>query len=182
MIRFFDILISLLGLIILSPIFVTLFIIAYFDTKSPIFCQERMGKYKSTFYLFKFRSMYVDSPSVPTHLANSKMITPYGKLLRMSKLDEIPQLVNVLLGDMSLVGPRPNLISQFEVIDERDKMGVYNFRPGITGLSQINKIDMSNPNLLAKTDSLMISQLNILTYFKLILLTIFGFGLGDRIN
>ena len=102
--------------------------------------------------------------------------------MRKSKLDELPQLWNVFVGDMSLVGPRPNLFNQLELIEERDSRGVYSIRPGITGLAQINKIDMSTPKLLADTDAKMIQDLNVLTYFKYIFLTIFGNGFGDRIN
>jgi lipopolysaccharide/colanic/teichoic acid biosynthesis glycosyltransferase len=126
--------------------------------------------------------MYIDTLSVATHLADKDSITKFGKFLRKSKLDELPQLWNVLIGDMSLVGPRPNLYNQVDLIYEREKLGVYNVRPGITGLAQINKIDMSTPQLLAETDQEMISQLSIFTYFKYILLTIIGNGMGDRIK
>jgi lipopolysaccharide/colanic/teichoic acid biosynthesis glycosyltransferase len=118
---------------------------------------------------------------VATHLASSSSITPYGRFLRKSKLDELPQLWNVFVGDMSLVGPRPNLFNQEELIMERDFRGVYSVRPGITGLAQINKIDMSTPQLLAETDSKMLKELNLLGYFKYILLTVFGKGFGDRV-
>lgn len=181
MIRIFDIIFSLIGIILLSPIIILLLLIGYFDTGSPIFCQERMGKNKKPFNLYKFRSMYVDTKSVATHLANYSSITKYGTLLRKSKLDELPQLFNVLIGDMSLVGPRPNLFNQKELIQERDKLGVYNVVPGITGLSQINKIDMSTPRILSETDAKMTSNLTLFNYFKYIFATAFGKGLGDRI-
>ena len=182
MTRFFDILFAFLGLVILSTILIVLMIIGYFDTGSPIFQQERVGKGKKPFRLMKFRSMHVNAPSVATHLASASSITPFGSFLRKSKLDELPQLWNVLVGDMSLVGPRPNLFSQEDLIDERDSRGVYFVRPGITGLAQINKIDMSTPQLLAETDAKMIQELNTLGYFKYIFLTVFGKGFGDRIN
>ena len=182
MIRIFDILFSLLGLVVLSPILVVLMLMGYFDTGSPIFCQERLGKNKQPFRLMKFRSMHVNAPSVATHLANASSITPFGSFLRKSKLDELPQLWNVFVGDMSLVGPRPNLLSQEELINERYSRGVYSVRPGITGLAQINKIDMSTPRLLAETDVKMIQELNTLGYFKYIFLTVFGKGFGDRIK
>jgi lipopolysaccharide/colanic/teichoic acid biosynthesis glycosyltransferase len=180
--RIFDVLFSFIGLILLSPILLVLIIIGYFDTGSPIFRQERVGKHKNPFKLMKFRSMYVNAPSVATHLANASAITPFGSFLRKSKMDELPQLWNVLVGDMSLVGPRPNLFNQKELIEERDSRGVYSARPGITGLAQINKIDMSTPKLLAETDARMNDELNFLSYFKYILLTIFGKGFGDRIK
>ena len=182
MIRFFDFLFSLIGLILLSPILLLVVLIGFFDTASPIFRQERVGKGKQPFRLMKFRSMHVNAPSVATHLASATSITTFGSFLRKSKLDELPQLWNVLVGDMSLVGPRPNLFNQEELIHERDLRGIYSVRPGITGLAQINKIDMSTPKLLAETDSKMIQELDVLNYFKYILLTIFGNGFGDRIK
>jgi len=182
MIRIFDILFSFFGLLILSPIIIVLLIIGFFDTGSPIFRQERVGKNKQPFNLYKFRSMHFNTKSVATHLANASSITPFGRFLRKSKLDELPQLRNVLVGDMSLVGPRPNLFNQEELIVERDTRGVYNVRPGITGLAQINKIDMSTPQLLAETDAKMINHLNVWYYFKYIFLTVFGKGFGDRIK
>jgi len=180
--RIFDILFSFFGLVLLSPILIVLMAIGYFDTGSPIFRQERVGKGKKPFRLMKFRSMHVNAPSVATHLASASSITRFGSFLRKSKLDELPQLWNVFVGDMSLVGPRPNLFNQEELIHERDARGVYAVRPGITGLAQINKIDMSTPQLLAETDAKMIQELNTLGYFKYIFLTVFGKGFGDRIN
>ena len=182
MIRFLDFIFSLIGLVLLSPVLIVLLIIDYFDTGSPIFCQERVGKGLRVFRLIKFRSMHVNAPSVATHLASASSITPFGSFLRKSKLDELPQLWNVFVGDMSLVGPRPNLYNQEELIDLRDSLGVYTVRPGITGLAQINKIDMSTPQLLAETDAKMIQELNTLGYFKYIFLTVFGKGFGDRIK
>ncbi len=182
MTRIFDILFSSFGLVILSPFLIVLMILAYFDTGSPIFRQERVGKDKQPFRLMKFRSMHVNAPSVATHLASASSITPFGSLLRKSKLDELPQLWNVFVGDMSLVGPRPNLFNQEELIHERNSRGVYSVSPGITGLAQINKIDMSTPQLLAETDARMIQELNTFGYFKYIFLTVFGKGFGDRIK
>lgn len=180
MIRFFDFIFSLIGLVLLSPLLLVLVILGYFDTGSPIFCQERVGKNKQPFNLYKLRSMYVDTKSVATHLANYSAVTKYGAFLRKSKLDELPQLWNVLLGDMSLVGPRPNLFNQEELIRERDQRGVYQVVPGITGWSQINKIDMSTPQLLAETDATITSNLTVVLYFKYIIMTVFGKGSGDR--
>lgn len=182
MTRIFDFLFSIIGLVLLSPILLVLILVGYYDTGSPIFQQERVGIHKNPFNLMKFRSMYISAPSVATHLANSSSITRFGGFLRKSKLDELPQLWNVLVGDMSLVGPRPNLFNQLELIKERDSRAVYSVRPGITGLAQINKIDMSTPQLLAETDAKMIKDLNVFSYFKYIFLTIFGKGFGDRIK
>jgi O-antigen biosynthesis protein WbqP len=180
--RLFDILFSFIGLLLLSPILVILLIIGFFDTGSPIFQQERVGRGEKPFRLIKFRSMHLNAPSVATHLASASSITPFGSFLRKSKLDELPQLWNVFIGDMSLVGPRPNLFNQTELILERESRGVYSVRPGITGLAQINKIDMSTPKLLAETDEKLINELNTFGYFKYVFLTVFGMGFGDRIE
>jgi lipopolysaccharide/colanic/teichoic acid biosynthesis glycosyltransferase len=126
--------------------------------------------------------MDINSPSIATHLINSNSITRCGNFLRASKLDELPQLFNVLIGDMSLVGPRPNLLSQIELTKERDSKGVYSIRPGITGLAQIQKIDMSTPKILVATDVQMITHFNTITYFKYIYFTILGNGFGDRVK
>jgi lipopolysaccharide/colanic/teichoic acid biosynthesis glycosyltransferase len=181
MTRIFDVFFSFFGILILSPIILLLFIIGLFDTGSPLFCQERVGINQKPFQLLKFRSMHINAPSVATHLASVHSITPFGRFLRRSKLDELPQLLNVFMGDMSLVGPRPNLFNQTELIEERTKRDVYEVRPGITGLAQIQKIDMSTPQLLAETDARMITQLNVWYYFKYIFLTVFGKGFGDRV-
>ena len=180
MIRFFDFIFSLIGLLLLSPIILVLLIIGYFDTGSPVFFFFFMGKNKQPFNLYKFRSMHVDTKSVATHLANYSAVTKYGAFFFFFKLDELPQLWNVLLGDMSLVGPRPNLFNQEELIQERDNRGVYQVVPGITGLSQINKIDMSTPQLLAETDAKMTNQLTVVKYFYYIIATVLGKGSGDR--
>jgi O-antigen biosynthesis protein WbqP len=180
--RVFDGIFSFFGLLILSPILLVIFIIGLFDTGSPIFRQKRIGVNQKPFNLLKFRSMHINAPSVATHLANVHSITPFGRFLRKSKLDELPQLWNVLMGDMSLVGPRPNLFNQTKLIEERSKRGVYRIRPGITGLAQIKKIDMSTPQLLAETDAKMIDHLNVWYYFKYIFFTVLGKGFGDRIR
>jgi len=130
----------------------------------------------------KFRSMHVNTKAVATHLVQVSAITRWGSFLRKSKLDELPQLFNVLKGDMSFVGPRPNLFNQSELIEERRKRNVYAIRPGITGLAQINKIDMSTSQLLAETDAKMITHLNVWYFFKYIFLTVFGKGFGDRVR
>ncbi len=182
MIRIFDILFSFLGILLLSPILLILIIIGYFDTGSPLFRQERVGVNQKPFNLLKFRSMHVNTQAVPTHLVQASAITKWGSFLRKSKLDELPQLFNVLMGDMSFVGPRPNLCNQIELIQERGMRGVYSIRPGITGLAQIHKIDMSTPQRLAETDAKMIDHINVWYYFKYIFLTVFGKGFGDRVR
>ena len=181
MTRIFDLLFSLIGLIILSPILILLVLIGFLDTGSPLFRQQRVGVNQKPFYLLKFRSMHINTQAVATHLVQASAVTQWGSFLRKSKLDEFPQLINVLIGDMSFVGPRPNLLNQTELIEERLKRGVYSFRPGITGLAQIHKIDMSTPQQLAETDAKMIGNFNVKQYFKFIVLTVFGNGFGDRV-
>lgn len=182
MIRLLDFIFSLIGIVLFLPILIILYFIGFFDTGSPLFKQKRIGKNMEPFYLLKFRTMHINTQSVSTHLVNPNSITPFGKFLRKTKLDELPQLWNVLVGEMSLVGPRPNLYNQLELVEERKKHGVYQVKPGITGLSQISKVDMSNPIMLALTDSKMIKELTIFNYFKFILLTLTGSGYGDRIR
>ena len=126
--------------------------------------------------------MKLDTASVATHLADGSAITRLGKFLRASKLDELPQLVNVLKGDMSLVGPRPCLFNQTELIAARQKHGVFNALPGITGLAQVNGVDMSEPERLAELDALMLKDLSLASYFKFSIMTAFGSGSGDRIR
>ena len=182
MIRYFDIFLSLLGFVLLSPAFVVVFIVLLFESGSPVFTQKRMGRNKSPFILIKFRTMSLDTVSVATHLLDRSSVTTFGNFLRKTKLDELPQLWNVLRGDMSLVGPRPNLLNQEELIKAREALNVYNVRPGITGLAQVKDIDMSSPKLLAKTDAEMISTLSVVNYFKYIFLTFVGKGQGDRVR
>ncbi len=182
MTRVFDFIFSFFGVLFLFPVGIILYIIGLFDTGSPIFVQERVGRNKKPFNLIKFRTMSVDTKSVASHLASTSSITKFGGFLRKTKLDELPQLINVLKGDMSLVGPRPNLFNQVELIEERDKLGVYNVVPGITGLSQINEIDMSTPKKLAESDAEMIANYNIKDYFKYIFMTVGGKGQGDRVK
>ncbi|HDY8194807.1 TPA: sugar transferase [Vibrio vulnificus] len=182
MIRLIDFLAAFFGLLFLWPILVVVTVIGLFDTGSPIFVQERVGRNKKPFKLIKFRTMSVDTQSVASHLASSSSITKLGAFLRKTKIDELPQLINVLKGEMSLVGPRPNLFNQEELIKERDALGVYNVLPGITGLAQVQNIDMSTPQLLAKTDREMIDTLTIKNYFKYIIMTVTGSGSGDAVK
>jgi len=164
------------------PVLLVIYIIGLFDTGFPIFKQERVGRNKKPFILVKFRTMSVDTASIASHLANTASITKVGGFLRKTKLDELPQLWNVLKGEMSLVGPRPGLFNQEELTAAREGKGVFSVRPGITGLAQVNDIDMSTPELLAETDSKMIKEMNIKNYFKFIFQTVLGAGAGDRVK
>jgi O-antigen biosynthesis protein WbqP len=182
MIRFLDFIMAFFGLIVTFPILLIVTVIGYFDTKSPIFIQQRVGKNKRPFKLIKFRTMSVDTKSVASHLASTASITKLGSFLRKTKIDELPQLINVLKGEMSFVGPRPNLFNQEELIAEREQRGVYDVLPGITGLAQVNTIDMSTPQLLAKTDQKMIESLTLADYFRYIIMTAMGSGKGDAVS
>jgi lipopolysaccharide/colanic/teichoic acid biosynthesis glycosyltransferase len=182
MLRFFDIVFSFCGLIIVSFLLMILIIIGLFDTGSPLFRQIRVGRNRKPFTLVKLRTMKPNTVHVATHLADSSAITAFGKFLRRTKLDELPQLWNVLKGEMSIVGPRPCLFSQEELIEAREQLGVFRARPGITGLAQVNEIDMSIPRLLAETDARMLTTLGAKDYFRYILMTVGGKGSGDRVR
>lgn len=182
MIRFVDILLSLAGLVLGAPVLLLIYCAGLFDTGSPLFFQERVGRYRRPFTLIKFRTMDIDTASVASHLASRSSVTRLGAVLRKTKLDELPQLWNVLKGEMSLVGPRPGLFNQEQLLHEREIRKVFEARPGITGLAQVSGIDMSTPELLAETDAKMLRQLTLSYYFKLILMTVLGQGRGDRIR
>ncbi len=181
MLRLFDLTLAVAGLILTSPLLVILMIVGLFDTGSPMFRQTRVGRNKKPFTLLKFRTMRPETAHVATHLADASAVTALGKFLRRTKLDELPQLWNVLKGEMSLVGPRPCLFNQQELIEARERLGVFHVRPGITGLAQVNDIDMSTPELLAQTDARMLSSLGARDYFRYILMTVTGKGSGDRV-
>lgn len=181
MIRSIDIFLSLMGLLVGLPVFLLITLVGLFDTGSPIFRQQRVGRNQKPFTLVKFRTMRPDTASVASHLASADAITDFGHFLRRTKLDELPQLWNVLKGEMSLVGPRPCLFNQEELITERKRRGVLDARPGITGLAQVNHIDMSTPELLAELDMRMLESLTLGAYLKYIFLTLTGKGAGDRV-
>ena len=180
--RIYDFIISFLLFIFLSPFLALVFIICFLESGKPIFIQKRLGKNLKTFNIIKFRTMKLNTPSLSTHLVTKQSVTNFGKFMRKLKIDELPQLINVINGDMSLIGPRPCLLNQYELIEERKKFKIFHVKPGITGLSQIKGIDMSNPKKLTATDYLMISNFNNLDYFKYLFLTFFGKGLGDRVD
>ena len=182
MLRILDALLAATGLVVLMPLVLILMVIGLLDTGLPLFLQVRVGLRQQPFTLWKFRTMRRGTASVATHLADASAVTPFGRFLRRTKLDELPQLWNVLRGEMSFVGPRPCLLNQKELIAERAERGVFTVRPGITGLAQVRGIDMSTPRLLAETDAQMIKTLSFFNYFKYILLTFMGNGAGDRVK
>ncbi|HFD1736196.1 sugar transferase [Enterococcus sp. GC37] len=154
--RGIDFLLSLVGIIVLSPILLILCIAIKIDSKGPvIFKQKRVGKNKSHFYIYKFRTMQVDTPQeTPTHLLSNPdfFITRVGKFLRKTSLDELPQLFNILKGDMAVIGPRPALWNQYDLIEERDKYHANDIRPGLTGLAQISGRDELEIDYKARLD------------------------------
>lgn len=180
--RSIDVLMALIGLFFSLPLMMVVALVGFFDTGAPIFRQQRVGRYQKPFVLYKFRSMRLDTPSVATHLARKTAITPFGRFLRRTKVDELPQLWNVLKGDMSLVGPRPCLLDQSELITERAARGVFKVRPGITGLAQTQGIDMSDPRKLAEVDAAMLGELDLRRYLRYLFLTMVGRGQGDRVR
>ncbi|MFB5364728.1 sugar transferase [Enterococcus faecium] len=154
--RGIDFLLSLVGIIVLSPILLILCIAIKIDSKGPvIFKQKRVGKNKTHFYIYKFRTMKVDTPKeTPTHLLSNPdfFITRVGKFLRKTSLDELPQLFNILKGDMAVIGPRPALWNQYDLIEERDKYHANDIRPGLTGLAQISGRDELEIDYKARLD------------------------------
>lgn len=157
-------------------------LVGWRDTGSPIFRQERVGRYQRPFVLYKFRTMRPQTPQVATHLVAAAAVTPLGGVLRRTKLDELPQLWNVLRGEMSLVGPRPCLFSQTELIKARKAQGIFDVRPGITGLAQVNGVDMSDPVRLASLDAQMLQRLTVLSYLRYVVWTATGRGSGDQVR
>lgn len=154
--RVIDFILSLIGLIVLSPVFIILCIWIKLDSKGPIFFrQKRVGKNKKHFNILKFRTMYVDTPKdMPTHMLSNpdQYITKAGKFLRKTSLDELPQIINILKGEMAIIGPRPALWNQDDLIAERDKYGANDIKPGLTGWAQINGRDELEIDVKAALD------------------------------
>ena len=154
--RLMDIVLSLTGLILLSPLFLLLIVLIKLDSKGPVlFKQKRVGLHKCHFYILKFRTMRIDTPKdTPTHLLENpdQWITKMGKFLRKTSLDELPQIINILKGEMSIIGPRPALWNQYDLIEERDKYGANDVPPGLTGWAQINGRDEIPNEVKAQLD------------------------------
>ena len=179
--RLVDIVLSSFGLLFGAPLLLAVLLVCWLDTGSPLFRQVRLGRFQRPFVLIKFRSMRVGTASVVSHRADPNAVTRVGRFLRRTKLDELPQLWNVLTGDMSLVGPRPGLPDHQELTEARQRSGVFAVRPGITGLAQLRGVDMSDPQRLATVDSEMIADLTLSRYAGFILATVLGQGSGDRV-
>lgn len=152
------------------------------DRANPFFVQRRLGRDERPFRLIKLRTMRVGTGDRPSHEAGRKSITRVGALLRRTKLDELPQLWNVLCGEMSFVGPRPGLPSQIELADSRRRHGVHHILPGITGVSQVRGLDMSTPEHLAETDALYLRDWSLKRDLQLLMRTALGGGRGDAVR
>lgn len=168
--RVIDFILSLIGLIVLSPVFLILCIWIKVDSKGPIlFKQKRFGKNKSFFYIYKFRTMYIDTPKdMPTHMLSNpdQYITNAGKFLRKTSLDELPQIINILKGEMAIIGPRPALWNQDDLIEERDKYHANDIRPGLTGWAQINGRDELEIDVKARLDGDYVKHMSFLFDIK----------------
>ncbi len=161
--RFIDIVLSFIGTFVLIPIFLIVGLVIYIDDPGPIFfTQKRFGENKKLFKLHKFRSMKVKTPDLPTHLLNdpNQYITKVGKIIRKLSIDELPQVWDILIGNMSIIGPRPALWNQDNLIDERDKYGANALKPGLTGWAQINGRDELPIDVKAKFDGEYAKKLN----------------------
>ncbi|MCL4153415.1 UNVERIFIED_CONTAM: hypothetical protein GTU68_001703 [Idotea baltica] len=181
--RFFDISASLFGLVVSAPIFLILIPIIRFNSEGAgIFRQERVGRFQKSFTCYKLRTMATGTVQAGTHEVSESSVTSVGTFLRATKLDELPQLWNVLRGDMAFVGPRPCLPVQRELVEERASRGVYEIAPGITGLAQIAGIDMSDPVKLAKKDAEYVQIRSFGLDLKIIFQTLTGSGQGDKVN
>jgi lipopolysaccharide/colanic/teichoic acid biosynthesis glycosyltransferase len=182
-VRALDFSAALAILILLLPVFAILWLIIHLDSPGPaVFAQTRVGKGRVPFTLYKFRTMKRDTVVAGTHEVSVSAVTKAGKFLRKTKLDELPQAFNLLRGEMTLVGPRPCLPMQEELIRARSALGVYALKPGVTGYAQIRQIDMSRPQELAKSDYTYMKLQSFMLNFKILLLTAFGRGGGDRVD
>lgn len=174
--RIIDVVMALIGLIILSPVILILITAIKLDSKGPIlFRQKRIGLHKSHFYILKFRTMKINTPKdTPTHLLENpeQYITKVGAFLRKTSLDELPQIVNILMGTMSIIGPRPALWNQFDLIAERDKYGANDIRPGLTGWAQINGRDELPIDVKARLDGEYLDKVSFFFDVKVFLMTI----------
>ncbi len=176
--RLIDIVLSLLGLIILSPVFLFLIIAIKLDSKGPVFFkQKRIGIHKSHFHILKFRTMRSDTPKdTPTHLLENpdQWITKVGRFLRKTSLDELPQIINIFKGEMSIIGPRPALWNQYDLIEERDKYGANDVQVGLTGWAQINGRDELEIETKAKFDGEYAEKMGLMMDLRCFFGTIFN--------
>jgi O-antigen biosynthesis protein WbqP len=179
----FDRTAAFFGLMLTAPVVLILIPMIRLGSAGPaVFAQRRVGKGGREFICYKLRTMAANTKQVATHEVSAAAVTPIGKILRRTKLDELPQLYNVMIGDMSLVGPRPCLPVQEELIHERTVRGVLEVLPGITGLGQVRGIDMSDPVRLADCDAEYVRDQSFFFDLTLIWRTVFGAGQGDQVR
>lgn len=180
-----DRVLALMGLIVLSPVFIVLIVAIKLDSKGPVFFrQKRVGIHKRYFYILKFRTMRTDTPKdIPTHQLEKpeQYITKVGKFLRRTSLDELPQIINILKGDMAIVGPRPALWNQYDLIAERDKYGANDVLPGLTGWAQINGRDELPIVKKAKLDGAYVARMGLGMDIRCILGTIVSVAKQDGV-
>lgn len=178
--RVFDLASACLLLTVLSPLMLFVGLLVKLTSPGPaLFAQVRVGRFERPFTCLKFRTMSFGVPNVASHEVSPNWITPLGKFLRVSKIDELPQLINVLRGEMSLVGPRPCLPTQTNVVGARRELDVFSIRPGITGTAQLAGVDMSDPDLLAKVDRVYVDNQSLIGDLKILIKTSLGLGSGD---
>lgn len=178
--RLFDVAVALMLVPFAGVIIAVSAIVIRIDSPgNPIFVQSRLGRHQRPFRCYKLRTMFRDTRNAASHLVGTSQITRVGQFLRATKIDELPQLLNVLTGDMSFVGPRPGLPEQKDLTDARSREGVFEATPGITGLAQVSGIDMSEPDRLAKVDRIYIETRTLLKDIRLMLQTATGSGQGD---
>ena len=183
--RLIDLVLSVCGLIVLSPLLIAIIIAIKLDSKGPvIFKQKRVGKNKTYFNIWKFRTMRTDAPKdMPTHLLSSPdaYITKIGKFLRQTSLDELPQILQIVVGKMSIIGPRPALWNQYDLIEERDKYGANDITPGLTGWAQVNGRDELEIPVKAKLDGEYVEKLGFMMDCKCFIMTIFSVARHDGV-
>ncbi|MED2036676.1 sugar transferase [Bacillus wiedmannii] len=174
--KMIDVIVAIVGLVVSSPVFLLLIVCIKLDSKGPVlFKQRRIGKGKKEFYILKFRTMRIDTPKdMPTHLLEEPdmYITKVGKFLRKTSLDELPQIINIIKGEMSIIGPRPALWNQYDLIGERDKYGANDVTPGLTGWAQVNGRDELPIDVKAKLDGEYVDKLSPLFDLKVFFMTI----------
>ncbi|MDY0277603.1 MAG: sugar transferase [Acholeplasma sp.] len=174
--RFYDFVGALIGLVILSPLYLIIVLLIKLDSKGPIlFKQKRIGRNKKHFNILKFRTMKIETPKdTPTHMLENpeQYITKMGKFLRKTSLDELPQIINIFKGDMSIIGPRPALWNQYDLIDERDKYDVHKLYPGLTGYAQTHGRDELSISEKAKLDGYYVKYISLILDIKIFISTI----------
>ena len=183
--RVFDFLMSFISIIVFSPIILIISLLIKLTSKGPVFFkQRRIGKNNEEFNILKFRSMRIDTPNVATHLLKdpSVFITPLGKFLRKTSLDELPQLINILKGEMSIVGPRPALYNQYDLIDMRTEVGVHKLVPGLTGWAQVNGRDEISLEEKVALDKEYMNMQSFWMDIKIIFMTVFKVAKSEGVS